>query len=267
MIAGAVLPVSIAQQTDVCGDPHDQNWLCRQVLRVTGNEDLAEVADAIAVPLRIVLVLLVAWIVTRVFHRVIRKMVSRIRDHGSLSLLGTTARLPMSEQTKLRRAQRAATLSSVLRNVVSTIVWAVAALIVLGELGIDLAPLIATAGVAGIAIAFGTQTIVRDYLAGLFVVLEDQYGVGDEIDAGSATGTVEWVSLRMTRLRDADGVAWYVPNGEIKRVGNFSQRRPAPGQPDAERDEDAAGGATGDDAEGPRAADEHGGEGTRGDGR
>jgi small-conductance mechanosensitive channel len=273
MIVAAVSPVTIAQQANVCGDPNHENWLCRQVLRVTGNEDLAEVADAIAVPLRIVLVLLIAWIVTRVFHRVIRRMVTRIRDQGSLSLLGTTARLPMSEQAKLRRAQRAATISSVLRNVVTTIVWSVATLIVLGELGIDLAPLIATAGVAGVALAFGTQTIVRDYLAGLFVVLEDQYGVGDEIDAGSATGTVEFVSLRMTRLRDADGVAWYVPNGEIKRVANFSQRRPPPGQPDAERDDDVAddrpnrgtGGAPSDgDASG---RDDSGGPGTEGTGR
>jgi small-conductance mechanosensitive channel len=255
MIAGAVLPVTIAQQSNVCGDPYDQNWLCRQVLRVTGNEDLAEIADALAVPLRIIFVLFTAWIVTRVLHRVIRRMVTRIRDQGSLSLLGTSARLPMSEQAKLRRAQRAATISSVLRNVVTTVVWSVAVLIVLGELGIDLAPLIATAGVAGVALAFGTQSIVRDYLTGLFVVLEDQYGVGDEIDAGAATGTVEFVSLRMTRLRDADGVAWYVPNGEIKRVGNFSQRRPSPGQPDAERDGDTV-------RDDPEQAD-----GTPGDGR
>jgi small-conductance mechanosensitive channel len=103
--------------------------------------------------------------------------------------------------------------------------------------------LIAGAGIAGVALAFGTQSIVRDYLAGLFVVLEDQYGVGDEIDTGVATGTVEWVSLRMTRLRDADGVAWHVPNGEIKRVANFSQREPSQGQPDATRDGDLGGDA------------------------
>jgi small conductance mechanosensitive channel len=162
----------------------------------------------------------------------------------------------------LRRAQRAATLSSVLRNAASILVWTVATLIVLGEIGIDLAPLIAGAGVAGIALAFGTQSIVRDYLAGVFVVLEDQYGVGDEIDTGAATGTVEWVSLRMTRLRDADGVAWYVPNGEIKRVGNFSQRRPAQGRPDATRDDEVADGeAEAADVEGAGA---EGGGGTDG---
>src|SRR5262249_50305235 len=105
---------------------------------------------------------------------------------------------------------------------------------------------------AGVALAFGTQSVVRDYLAGLFVVLEDQYGVGDEIDTGVATGTVEWVSLRMTRLRDADGVAWHVPNGEIRRVGHLSQPQPPRGQPDAARAADldgaaAAGETSGDD--------------------
>jgi len=103
---------------------------------------------------------------------------------------------------------------------------------------------------------------VRDYLTGMFVVLEDQYGVGDEIDTGVATGTVEWVSLRMTRLRDADGVAWHVPNGEIKRVANFSQRLPSEGQHDATRDrdlEDDSGAAAAD--EGPNPQDE----GRRGD--
>ena len=112
-----------------------------------------------------------------------------------------------------------------LRNVSSVVIWSIALLIVLGELGVDLAPLLAGSAIIGVALGFGAQTIVRDYLAGLFVVLEDQYGVGDVIDAGAAIGTVEWVSLRLTRLRDADGVVWYVPNGEIKRVGNRSQRR------------------------------------------
>jgi small conductance mechanosensitive channel len=107
----------------------------------------------------------------------------------------------------------------------SVVIWTIALLIVLGELGVDLAPLIAGTAIVGVALGFGAQTIVRDFLAGLFVVLEDQYGVGDVIDAGAAFGTVEWVSLRLTRLRDSEGVIWHVPNGEIKRVGNLSQRR------------------------------------------
>ena len=236
MILAAVVAASDAQQVAACGAPNDQNWLCTQVYRVTGSSGAAEVADALSAPLRIAIVLLVAWLTTRVLRRTVQRMVLRIRDHGSLSLLGTTARLPVSEPTRMRRAQRAATVSSVLRNVVSIVVWSIAVLIVLGELGVNLAPIIAGAGVAGIAVAFGTQSIVRDYLAGLFVVLEDQYGVGDEIDTVQVKGTVEWVSLRMTRVRSADGVAWYIPNGEIKAVGNLSQRAPAEGEPDARRE-------------------------------
>lgn len=247
MLPAAVLAISSAEQAEACGAPGDQKWICAQVYRLTGSVGAAETADALAVPLRIAVVLLAAWIATRVLRKAVQRMVVRIRDQGTLSMLAGSARLPVSDTARMRRAQRAATVSSVLRNVISIIVWSVAVLIVLGEIGMDLAPLIASAGVAGVALAFGTQSIVRDYLAGLFVVLEDQYGVGDEIDAGVVVGTVEWVSLRMTRIRAEDGVAWYVPNGEIKAVGNRSQRLPSSGEPAARRDSDDA--AEADDAE------------------
>lgn len=238
MLPAAILAISNAEQVEACGPRGDQKWVCVQVYRLTGSVGAAEVADTLAVPLRIGIVLLAAWVATMLLQRVVHRMVVRIRDQGAISVLAGTARLPVSNTTRMRRAQRAATVSSVLRNVISIVVWTIAVLIVLGELGADLAPLIASAGVAGVALAFGTQSIVRDYLAGLFVVLEDQYGVGDEIDAGSVSGTVEWVSLRMTRIRAADGVAWYVPNGELKAVGNRSQRAPSFGEPSARREED-----------------------------
>jgi len=120
MIDLAVLAVTDAEQRAACGPPSDANWLCTQTLRVTGSEGAAEVADALSVPLRIGLVLLVAFIALRILHRVIRRMVLRVRDQGSLSLLGTSARLPVSETAKLRRAQRAATISSVLPPPMST---------------------------------------------------------------------------------------------------------------------------------------------------
>ena len=122
-----------------------------------------------------------------------------------------------------RAQQRANTLGAVLRSLVTAVVWSIAMLLVLGELGINLAPLVAGAGVVGFAIGFGAQSIVRDFLSGLFVLIEDHYGVGDFIDVGDASGTVEEVSLRTTRLRDQAGVLWIVPNGEIRRVGNYSQ--------------------------------------------
>jgi small conductance mechanosensitive channel len=94
---------------------------------------------------------------------------------------------------------------------------------VLGQVGLNLTPVLASATVIGAAVGFGAQSIVRDILAGLFMLLEDQFGVGDVIDVGSAKGTVEAVTLRVTRMRDVNGVVWYVPNGEIKKVGNESQ--------------------------------------------
>jgi small conductance mechanosensitive channel len=238
VLTAAVLISANAGQTAACGAPGDQSWLCAQVYRATGSQGVAEFADAVSSPLRIALVLLVAWVITVVLHRAVERMVRRIRDEGSLSVLGATARIPMSTNAQLRRAQRAATVSSVLRNVVTTAVWTVAILVILDELGVDIGPIVAAAGVAGIAIGFGTQTMVRDYLAGLFVVLEDQYGVGDEIEVGAVVGTVEWVTLRMTRVRDADGVAWYLGNGEIRVVGNRSQHQEAPGEPAAPRGDD-----------------------------
>jgi moderate conductance mechanosensitive channel len=112
----------------------------------------------------------------------------------------------------------------VLRSITTGVIWAIAAVMVLGELGLNLGPLIAGAGIAGVAIGFGAQSLVKDFLAGIFMLVEDQYGVGDIIDAGPATGTVEAITLRMTRLRDIEGTVWHIPNGTILRVGNHSQQ-------------------------------------------
>jgi small conductance mechanosensitive channel len=122
-----------------------------------------------------------------------------------------------------RRRQRAETIGSILRSITSFAVLGLAFVLVLGELGINLAPIIASAGIVGIALGFGAQNLVKDFLSGIFMVLEDQYGVGDIIDLGEASGTVEAVGLRTTRLRDVHGTVWYVRNGEIIRVGNKSQ--------------------------------------------
>ena len=217
---------SSAGLNDACGNANQRNWLCTTTYRITGSKDAAEAADALSKPLRILIVILLAYVTVRILKRVIRKVAERLQDDGTLSLLRRRVGGPEpGANAALRRAQRAGTISSVLRNVSAVVIWTIAVLIILGELGVNLAPLIAGSAVIGVALGFGAQTIVRDYLAGLFVVLEDQYGVGDFIDAGAAVGTVEWVSLRLTRLRDAEGVIWHVPNGEIKRVGNRSQRR------------------------------------------
>ncbi len=122
-----------------------------------------------------------------------------------------------------RSRQRAATMGTVLRSTITLVIGAVAVLLILGELEIDLAPLLAGAGIAGIAFGFGAQSLVKDFLSGMFIVFEDQYGVGDNVDLGEASGQVERVSLRTTRIRDVEGTLWVVPNGEIRRVANHSQ--------------------------------------------
>jgi small conductance mechanosensitive channel len=95
---------------------------------------------------------------------------------------------------------------------------------VLGEIGIDLGPIVASAGIAGVALGFGAQSLVKDIISGFFMLVEDQYGVGDIVDVGEASGTVEAVSLRTTRIRDVKGTVWHVPNGTVQRVGNMSQQ-------------------------------------------
>lgn len=122
-----------------------------------------------------------------------------------------------------RRSQRAKTVGSVLRSVTTIVIVVLVVLTVMSELGFDLAPVIASAGIVGVALGFGAQSLVKDYLSGLFLVAEDQFGIGDYVDLGEASGEVESVGLRITQVRDLDGTLWHVRNGEILRVGNQSQ--------------------------------------------
>ncbi|MGQ0520136.1 MAG: mechanosensitive ion channel family protein [Actinomycetota bacterium] len=161
-------------------------------------------------PLKIALLLAGGMLVTRVATRAVRRFVRTL--HG---------RAPVRAGS-VRAEQRITTLGDVLTSLARAVVWVVVILLVLGEVGVDLAPLLAGAGIAGIAVGFGAQSLVKDFLSGFFILLEDQYGVGDVINLGDATGTVEDISLRVTRLRSTDGTVWFVPNGEIKRVGNTS---------------------------------------------
>ena len=122
-----------------------------------------------------------------------------------------------------RYAARAATMGSLLRSLTNAVIDVLAVLTILATLGVPLTPLLASAGVGGVALGFGAQSLVKDYLSGIFMIVEDQYGVGDLVDLGEAVGTVEDVGLRVTRLRDGNGQVWYIRNGEIARVGNQSQ--------------------------------------------
>ncbi|ALG83369.1 mechanosensitive ion channel family protein [Gordonia phthalatica] len=143
-----------------------------------------------------------------------------VRKHGRRR---NASDVRADRQRDERRAQRLATIGSVLKSLVSFLVLLWILLQSLGILGVNVAPLIASAGIVGVAIGFGAQALVRDFLSGLFMLFEDQYGVGDWVDLGEASGTVESVGLRVTAVRDLHGTLWYCRNGEIMRVGNYSQ--------------------------------------------
>ncbi len=171
---------------------------------------------------RIALILLIAVVLNALARRGIRRIGNRMMLAAE-EVRGRAPNVLVSGDRAARAQARTNTLTSVLGSIVSATVLTIALLMVLGELEVSLGPLIAGAGVASVAIGFGAQSIVRDVLAGMFVVIEDQYGVGDIIDAGPASGTVEHVSLRSTRLRDVAGTVWHIPNGAIVAVGNKSQ--------------------------------------------
>ncbi|MEZ5383407.1 MAG: mechanosensitive ion channel family protein [Microthrixaceae bacterium] len=204
---------------DACGA--DPGWWCERALSLTGSDAVAEAVDWFSrVPVRILLIVVLAWLA----NRLARRLVARVANRARAAAVEGRERNDRSEQWDTRAEARARTVAEVLGSLSTAVVVLIAALMILGELNINLGPLLAGAGVAGVALGFGAQSLVRDLLSGLFVLIEDQYGVGDVVDVGPATGTVERVTLRSTRLRDVAGTVWHVPNGEILRAGNQSQR-------------------------------------------
>ena len=166
-------------------------------------------------PLRIVIVLIAAWISYSIGHRAIDRAVNKL----------ATADLIPGPGFAKRQAERARTTGSVLNSILKAVVWIIAIGMILGEFGFNLGPVIASAGVIGVAIGLGAQTLVRDILSGIFMLIEDQYGVGDQIKVLEIEGVVEKVGLRITTIRDKDQTLWYVRNGEILIIGNRSQKR------------------------------------------
>jgi moderate conductance mechanosensitive channel len=204
------------------------SW-CSRIFELTHNDMLARYADAVVgTGLRILLIVTVAVLVRLMAHRAINRLTRVTADGPPPGLLRPLReRAPESWRgtglLSKRRSQRARTIGSVLRSGTTFVVSGVAITLVLGELGINLGPIIASAGILGVALGFGAQNLVKDFLSGMFMMVEDQYGVGDIVDLGEATGTVEAVGLRVTTLRDVNGTVWYVRNGEVLRVGNSSQ--------------------------------------------
>jgi len=166
-------------------------------------------------PLRIVIVLVAAWVSYIIGHRAIDRAVNKL----------ATADLIPGPGFAKRQAERARTTGSVLNSILKAVVWIIAIGMILGEFGFNLGPVIASAGVIGVAIGLGAQTLVRDILSGIFMLIEDQYGVGDQIKVLEIEGVVEKVGLRITTIRDSDETLWYVRNGEILLIGNRSQKR------------------------------------------
>ncbi|WP_420453399.1 mechanosensitive ion channel family protein [Ilumatobacter sp.] len=219
---------------DACGEV--PSLLCEQVYDATGDTTLTGLADWIVDrPLTILLIVALAWIGLRVGRRVLERTIRRIvltdttaarRSLHALGIDRADSLLGIEEEEPAlaaRRESRAASITAVITSTVTVIVWTIALIMILGELGLDLAPIIAGAGIGGVAIGFGAQSLVKDCISGLFILMEDQYGIGDVVDLGEATGVVEEVALRTTVLRGLDGTVWHVPNGEIQRVGNKSQ--------------------------------------------
>jgi small-conductance mechanosensitive channel len=181
----------------------------------------------VATPGAILLIILLGLAFRWFICRSIDRLVSRASKGAVPGVIANTRAGEfldgLKQGTGQRRQQRAETMGSLLKSVATGIILAVVTVMVLSKLGVDVAPIIASAGIVGIAFGFGAQNLVKDFLSGIFMILEDQYGVGDTVDLVEATGTVEAVGLRVTRLRDVNGTVWYVRNGEILRVGNQSQ--------------------------------------------
>jgi small conductance mechanosensitive channel len=220
--------LAVSQLQQACGE--DPGWVCKATFEQTGSDTLAVAAEwLLGKPLSILAIALVALLVNRLARRGIKNGLRGLSQGGVRERLGAFRRRAPSAlletgEVSLRASQRIEALATVLRSVISVIVALVATLMALGELGVNLAPLLAGAGILGIAIGFGSQALVKDFLSGFFILVEDQFGVGDIVDLEpGVSGIVEAVSLRTTRLRAVDGTVWHVPNGEIRRVGNMSQ--------------------------------------------
>jgi moderate conductance mechanosensitive channel len=228
----AVLPplsaVTPTQLRDTCGE--DPGFFCRVVYEWTEDRDMAELADkALGATLTAIAILLVAYVLNKLVSRAVRRALRTLHSGPVHERLGslrrrTPAALLEPGDVSLRAEQRINALTSVMRSVATAVIFTIAIFLIIGEFGVNLAPLLAGAGIVGIALGFGAQSLVKDFLSGVFILVEDQFGVGDIVDLDQQTsGTVEAVSLRTTRLRAVDGTVWHVPNGDIRRVGNKSQ--------------------------------------------
>ena len=226
--------VSTATLDKTCGSEDNLNAVCAFTLRATNNRFVATLAGAV-VPalLKIILILILTLIIHRVLKRAIKRFTRAVASRAVTGLGRLTDKVPLADTEPLdigRATMRAETLGAVFNSIATVAVWSIAFMLILGAVGVELGPLVAGAGIVGVALGFGAQNVVKDFLAGLFIIMEDQYGIGDVVELRDSVGspgtggTVEGISLRSTRVRDVEGVVWYLPNGEIRTAGNKSQQ-------------------------------------------
>ena len=203
--------------------------ICTLVRDITGNSRAGVWTEVLlGTPVKIVGIVLLGLIARHLIFRVVDQVTEGIASGraglGRLDQLpSATALLTTTSILSARREQRARTMGSVLKSITTGAMAAIMLLMTLQVFGLPIAPLLTGAGILGVAFGFGSQALVKDFLSGIFMIVEDQYGVGDVVDLGQASGVVEAVGLRVTRLRDTDGTVWYLRNGEVLRVGNRSQ--------------------------------------------
>ena len=222
------------EQISACGE--DAGVICGWVAEQTDSVGLARVSNLlIAKPLSILAIVVIAFIASRVLRLVINRFGRRLAMRSLTGFGGIERRSPRTKRRRdtsadntdgarnSRAELRVDTLVAVLSSLSTVVVWVTATVMILGIFNFSLTPFFASAGVVGVALGFGAQSVVADFLSGFFMLFEDQYGVGDVIDVGEVSGTVEDLSLRTTTLRDVNGTVWHVRNSEIRRVGNKSQ--------------------------------------------
>ena len=193
--------------------------LCETLYDLTDNETVAEVTTwLLGTPIKLLLIVVIALLLNRLVRRWIGRIVARLgratSEHGQ-AVVG--------ERARERAEERASTIGSLLRSLSTAIIFGVALVMILETLGVGIMAIIASAGILGLAIGFGAQSVVEDLLRGVFMLVEDQFGVGDRVDVGAVNGYVERVTLRTTVIRAPDGTLWHVPNSEINWVANENQ--------------------------------------------
>lgn len=215
---------------NACGAKESRGALCKWSYELTSSQYVAELVNSLSKPIRIILIILLAYLANRIMRVFVKRIIKKLSNQRAHDKIRTfkkktgLSKLETSEVPSSRSVQRAQTIGSAFRGVTTFVIFTIAILLILGTFNVKFAPLFAGAGIIGVVVGFGAQSMIRDFLSGIFIIVEDWYGVGDVIDAGPASGTVEQVTLRSTHLRDVYGVVWHLPNGEIVRAGNKSQQ-------------------------------------------